>query len=244
MKDNWLIFNNEIFLSEAIAQKILNIAKKSIFEKGCFSIVLTGGRSALGLYKILSVADSNWNKWHVYISDERSMPKDHEDRNDRVINKIWLDDSPIPEENIHFIQAELGLVNAQKEYEKELDKVDKFDVVLISIGEDGHISSLFPGHKYSENKNVVIERNSPKAPKERLSMSYRRLDNTINVFKIIIGKQKRSIVKRFIEGEKLPSDYVNGEVEFFFMHANSMPNTNTNTNTNNESINNYSSIWK
>ena len=90
---------------------------------------------------------------------------------------------------------------------------------MISIGEDGHISSLFPGCKYPENKSVVIERNSPKPPKKRLSMSYSRLNNTTNVFKIIIGKRKRSIVKRFIEREKLPADYVNGEVEFFFIHV-------------------------
>jgi len=225
LNDNWLVFNDEGSLSKALAQEILKIAKKSIIEKGCFSIVLTGGKSALGLYKILSAADSNWNKWHVYISDERFVPKDHEDRNDRVVNKIWLNCSPIPEENIHFIQAELGLVIAQKEYEKVLDKVDKFDVVLISIGEDGHISSLFPECKYPENKSVVIERNSPKPPKKRLSMSYSRLNNTINVFKIVIGKRKRPIVKRFTEGKKFPGDFVNGEVEFFFMHVNSIPST-------------------
>ena len=97
----------------------------------------------------------------------------------------------------------------------------KWTDILIS----GYISSLFPGCKYPENKSVVIERNSPKPPKKRLSMSYSRLNNTTNVFKIIIGKRKRSIVKRFIEREKLPADYVNGEVEFFFIHVNSITNT-------------------
>ncbi len=51
MKDNWLIFNNEISLSEALAQEILNIkyCKKSIIEKGCLSIVLTGGKVVINV---------------------------------------------------------------------------------------------------------------------------------------------------------------------------------------------------
>ncbi len=49
MKDNWLIFNNEISLSEALAQEILNIKKKSIIEKGCFRIVLTGGKVVINV---------------------------------------------------------------------------------------------------------------------------------------------------------------------------------------------------
>ena len=128
LNDNWLIFDDEMSLSKALAQEILNIAKKSIFEKDCFSIVLTGGQSVLNLYKILSKSDSNWEKWHIYIGDERCVPMRHKDRNDQVINEIWLDNSTISKNNIHFIQAELGLIEAQKEYEKVLKKIDKFDV--------------------------------------------------------------------------------------------------------------------
>ncbi len=220
MKDNWFSFNNNISLLEALAKEILNIAKKSIIEKGFFSIVLTGGQSILGLYQILSEADSSFNKWHVYISDERFLPKDHQGRNDRVINKIWLNNNLIPKKNIHFIQAELGLSKARKEYEDKLDKVGKFDVVLLSIGEDGHISSLFPGHKYTKNQSVVIERNSPKPPKERISISLHRLNNTKNMFKVIIGESKRPIVKRLLEGDRLLANSVSGEMEKVFIHKN------------------------
>jgi 6-phosphogluconolactonase len=222
--NNWIIFNNKNSLSRVLALEILNIAEKSIFKKNFFSIVLTGGQSTLSLYKILSESDSNWSKWHVYISDERFLPKNHEDRNDSNIYKIWLNDSLIPKENIHFIQAELGLVSAQNKYERMLNKVDKFDVLLLSIGEDGHISSLFPGHKYCEIGNVVIERNSPKLPKERISMSYNRLNNTVNVFKIVTGEHKQIIVKKLLDGDKFPANYINGKVETFFIHADSMPN--------------------
>ena len=131
--DSWLIFDDEMSLSEALAQEVLNIAKNSIFEKDCFSMVLTGGQSVLSLYKILSKADSNWDKWHIYIGDERFLPAGHKDRNDQTINEIWLDDSTISKKNIHFIKAELGLLEARVEYENTLKKIDKFDRVKITL---------------------------------------------------------------------------------------------------------------
>ena len=223
LKDSWLVFDNEIALSEALAQDILSIAKKSIFKRGYFSLVLTGGKSVLTLYKILSKSNANWNKWHIYISDERCVPIGHKDRGDQVINEIWLDNCTIPKKNIHFIKTEVGLIEAQKEYEKVLKKINKFDVVLLSIGKDGHISSLFPGHVYPENRDVIIERNSPKLPMERISMSYNRLNKANNIFKIIIGELKQPLVKKLLENKVFPADAVVGKREKIFIHNNAIP---------------------
>jgi 6-phosphogluconolactonase len=220
MNDNWISFHNKKSLFEELKYEILDIAKKSITEKGHFSIVLTGGKSILYLYKKLSDADSNFDKWHVYLSDERFLPKDHQERNDRIISKIWLNNNRIPKKNIHFIQAELGLDKARKKYEEKLDMVGTFDIVLLSIGDDGHISSLFPEHIYNNFQSVVIEKNSPKPPKERISISYQRLNNTKNLFKVIIGESKRPIVRRLLKGERLPANFINGEMEKFFIHKN------------------------
>ena len=222
LNDNWLIFDDEISLSKALAQEILNFAKQSILEKDCFSIVLTGGQSVLGLYKILSKADSNWDKWHIYISDERFLPKEHKDRNDRIINKIWLENSSIPQKNIKYIQAELGLVEAQEEYEEVLKKINKFDVVLLSMGEDGHIASLFPNNSYPNDQTVVIESNSPKPPKQRLSMSYEQLNKSNYIFKLVIGKSKQQAVYLLQQDANLPIIKVTGECEKMYVCKNAI----------------------
>ena len=222
LNDNWLIFDDKMSLSKALAQEILNIAKKSISEKNCFSIVLTGGQSVLNLYKILSKSDSNWEKWYIYIGDERCVPMRHKDRNDQVINEIWLDNSTISKNNIHFIQAELGLIEAQKEYEKVLKKIDKFDVVLLSVGEDGHVASLFPNHSYPDNKMVVIESNSPKSPKQRLSMSYKQLNKSNYIFKLLIGKSKQQAVHLLQKNTNLPMTKVTGECENLYICKNAI----------------------
>ena len=224
LNDNWISFDDEMSLSEALAQEILNIAKKSIFEKDCFSIVLTGGQSVLSLYKILSKADSNWDKWHIYIGDERFLPIGNKNRNDRLINEIWLDNSTIPKKNIHFIQAELGLLEARAENENTLKKIDKFDVVLLSMGEDGHIASLFPNHIYSEGQMVVIEQDSPKPPKERISMSHQQLNKAHYIFKLIIGesKQKAVTLLRQNASPSLPITKVTGECEKLYICKNAI----------------------
>ena len=220
LNDNWLIFDDEMSLSKALAQEILNIAKKSIFEKDCFSIVLTGGQSVLSLYKILSKADSNWDKWHIYIGDERCVPMDHKDRSDRVINEIWLDNSAIPKKNIHFIKAELGLLEARLEYENTLKRIGTFDIVLLSMGEDGHIASLFPNHVYLEEQMVVVEQDSPKPPKERVSMSYQQLNKAHYIFKLIIGESKQKAVTLLEQNVNLPITRVNGDCEKLYICKN------------------------
>ena len=222
LNDNWIIFDDEISLSKALAQEILNIAKKSIFEKDFFSIVLTGGQSVLNLYKILSKADSNWDKWHIYIGDERFLPAGHKDRNDQIINEIWLNNSTIPQKNIHFIKAELGLLDARVEYENTLKRIDKFDVVLLSMGEDGHIASLFPNHIYPEEQMVVVEQGSPKPPKERVSMSYQQLNKAHYIFKLIIGESKQKAVHLLQKDINIPVVKVSGECEKLYICKNAI----------------------
>ncbi len=210
LNENWLIFKDNISLSKELAREILDIAKKSIKLNGCFTIVLAGGRGVMNLYKILSQSTSDWNKWHVYIGDERCVPLQDKDRNDHIINSIWLNNSQIPEKNINFIKAELGHDNGAYDYEEVLENIASFDVVLLSIGEDGHTASLFPGHYYDNNKSVVVEHNSPKRPKDRISMSYSRFNRANNVFKVVSGASKQNAVGLWLQGKTLPINQIKG----------------------------------
>ena len=215
LNNNWIVFDSKRSLSKSLAEDILKIAQQSIDNKGCFSIVLAGGQSPIELYKILQESSSDWNKWNVYIGDDRYLPKNDKERNDYIIEKVWLNSSVIPKDNIFFIESEseLGMMDARKKYENILEGIEKFDVVLLSVGEDGHTASLFPSHEYVEGVNVVLEYNSPKMPKERISMSYSRLNQSKNVFKIIIGKSKQEAASLWLQGEKLPISRINGDNE-------------------------------
>ena len=222
LKDNWVVFEDIDKLSEQLAYNILEIAETSIRLSNSFKIVLTGGNSVLKLYNILSNSKSNWSKWHIYLGDERCLPTNDKDRNDHVINQVWLNNSQILKKNIHFIKAEFGVDDGALHYEKILDNVGDFDVVLLSIGEDGHAASLFPHHLYDKNTSVVVERNSPKFPKDRISMSYSRLNQSKNIFKIISGSSKQKAVKMWIKGKALPINKIYGQSEKVFICNNAL----------------------
>ena len=213
LMNNWLIFADIDKLSEQLACDILDIAEKSIQLNNIFRIVLAGGESIASLYKVLNNSKSDWSKWQIYIGDERCMPLKDINRNDHMINNIWLDHSKIPKKNIHFTHAELGPDKASAHYEDVLKSIGYFDIVLLSIGEDGHTASLFPSHFYDENKSVVVECNSPKYPKERVSMSYSRLNQSKNIFKVINGKSKQGALDLWSKGVILPINQINGHSE-------------------------------
>ncbi len=216
LKDNWSIYTDIDKLSEQLANDILTIAEKSINLNNSFKIVLAGGTSLINTYKILNKSSSDWDKWHIYLGDERCLPLKDNRRNDYIINKVWLKNSSIPKQNINFIHAELGVDSGSLHYEKILEKVGYFDIVLLGIGEDGHTASLFPGHSY-DNKSVVVEYDSPKYPKYRISMSYSRLNQSKNVFKIICGKSKSNAMNLWMNGEILPINRVNGNNEKIYL---------------------------
>jgi 6-phosphogluconolactonase len=210
LKDNWLVFEDINGLADQLANDILDVAKTAIRSNNSFKIVLTGGNSILNTYKVLSNSESDWDKWHIYLGDERCLPVKDKSRNDHIINQVWLNNSRILKKNIHFIDAELNATDGAARYENILNSVGYFDVTLLSMGEDGHAASLFPGHLYDTNKSVVIESNSPKYPKERISMSYSRLNHSKNIFKVISGSLKQRSLDLWLKGGEMPINKISG----------------------------------
>ena len=216
LKNNWFVYPNIDELSEQLARDILTLAEKSIKLNNNFKIVLTGGESIINTYKILNNSSSDWSKWHIYLGDERCLPAGDRNRNDYIIKQVWLNNSQILKKNIHFIHAELGPNNGALYYEKILSNTGYFDIVLLSMGEDGHTASLFPGHFYNKNKSVVSECNSPKYPKNRISVSYSRLNKSKNIFKVVCGSSKKKAVDLWLAGKTLPINKIYVQSEKIF----------------------------
>ena len=217
LNNNWIVFKNTNELSQKLANDILSFAESSIKSKNSFKIVLAGGDSILQTYEILSNSKSDWGRWHIYIGDERCLPLKDKERNDHNINTVWLNNSPIPKKNIHFIHAELAAKHAVSHYETTLKEVENFDLTLLSMGEDGHTASLFPGHQYNASSDVIIVNNSPKKPKQRISLSYARLNRSNRVFKIISGSSKCNAVKQWLNNIQLPINQINGDSEKVYL---------------------------
>jgi len=210
LPDNWIVFDTAEQVAHTLANTLLELAEEAIATRGEFLLVTAGGTTLQRCYEILSTQDADWKNWYIFMGDERCLPAEDTERNSVSLKQAWLFFGKIPSGNIHFIPTELGAELAAKSYQKILAEVSKFDVVLLGMGEDGHTASLFPGHAYPGGKSVVIERQSPKPPAERVSLSFQALSQSRYVFKVITGQNKREAVHKWLGGELLPIQKIMG----------------------------------
>lgn len=134
-------------------QLVLEKLQTAIAQRNRATIALAGGSTPKPLYEKLAQQDLPWDKLHVFWGDERYVPADHPDSNQRMARLAWLDKVPIPAENIHPMQTDESdpAIAAQK-HDSELQsffnskpgEFPAFDVILLGIGDDAHTASLFP----------------------------------------------------------------------------------------------------
>ncbi|BAZ41771.1 6-phosphogluconolactonase [Calothrix sp. NIES-4101] len=134
-------------------QIILANIESAIKERGMFTIALSGGSTPKPLYEAIATQNLPWDKIHIFWGDERYVPPNHPDSNEKMARQAWLDKVNIPAANIHAMPTLDGnpAVSAAK-HEQELQaffqvKPGEFpalDVVLLGMGDDAHTASLFP----------------------------------------------------------------------------------------------------
>jgi 6-phosphogluconolactonase len=144
------VLNDEEALAEAAAERVTSLIEASIPARGSAVVCLSGGRTPRRLYALLADASRPWRariEWtrvHVYWSDERHVPPDHPESNFGMAHRGLLAHVPIPANQVHRIPGELpDAAAAAREYERILPET--FDIMLLGLGEDAHIASIFPG---------------------------------------------------------------------------------------------------
>jgi len=196
---------------------IIERAELAIKNKGSFSLVLSGGTTPVNVYKLLAKEQVDFEKWHIYFGDERCFPLNHLERNSYVAESTWLSKVKILKSNIFIIPAELGNIEGALAYEKILDKNKPFDLVMLGLGDDGHIASLFPNHQWDNSKQVISVSNSPKAPSDRISLTPSRLSNAEDVLFLISGKNKVNAFKEWKKGVDLPANLISARNKISIM---------------------------
>lgn len=147
-------------LADRAAQRLTELIEHSIAVRGSAVVSLTGGTTPRATYEALADPARPWRRridWsvvHLFWSDERHVPPDHSESNFGMANRALVARVPIPAANVHRIPGELpDARDAARAYEEELhvgfaaagrDDLT-FDVMLLGLGEDAHIASIFPG---------------------------------------------------------------------------------------------------
>ncbi|MBU3736328.1 MAG: 6-phosphogluconolactonase [Methylobacterium sp.] len=202
----WNRFESSEALRASACDAIIRAANAAIAGRGRFLIVLAGGSTPKGVYRMLREAATDWSKWHVYFGDERCLPAGHPDRNSTMAEDALLAHVPVPRGQVHRIPAELGGGAAADAYCATLQGLEDFDLVLLGLGEDGHTASLFPGHDWEHQppRPAIAVSNAPKPPSDRVSIAASRLSRARAVLFLVEGAGKQHAVAQWKRGESLP----------------------------------------
>lgn len=196
------LFDDTDSLAQTAAQYIYELSLKSIKDNGCFNIVLAGGSSPLATYKILAKFDIDWSKWNVFFGDERCLAFDDKDRNHQMILQTGLLDNI---KQVFVIPSDNDLDDVAEIYAHTLLSYRPFDLVILGMGPDGHTASLFPQGDWNENTDdVLVINNSPKPPKQRITLNKHVLQDTHQLLALISGQDKRLVYQQWLKGELFP----------------------------------------
>src|SRR5205807_6966192 len=132
-----IVVDDEEAAARACAERLVEAAQTGL------QIVLTGGSSPKRAYELAAGLEPDWSRAGLWWGDERCVPPDHPDSNYGMAKGALLDRLRVPPPAVHRIRGELGKIAAAAEYEEELDAT-ALDLVLLGLGPDGHVASLFP----------------------------------------------------------------------------------------------------
>ena len=189
-------------------------------QKKRFSFVVTGGASPINLYKSLSKAKINWKNIDLFWSDERFVKRKSKDSNYQLVQKYLIKKINIKKKNIYPVDTNKKSLNSSIiNYENKINNYFKkkkisFDLILIGMGLDGHIASIFPNNINLNTKKIcssVIRKDF-----KRISLNLRYINYSKKIILWLSNKKKSNIYKKIKNNRKIPVNYLNKKKLFIF----------------------------
>jgi 6-phosphogluconolactonase len=197
------VFPDPAAAAHAAAARIAELAEESVRSRSRFSLALSGGTTPRAVYETLATDGASsvpWDRVHIWWSDERCVPWDHQDSNTRMATETLLSKVPIPPDHIHRVQTTMNKAAAASAYDQELRRFNvkrPIDLILLGVGADGHTASLFPGSSaLSEPSRWVVSATAPLgAPSpDRVTFTFPLL-RTCPLLFLATGAEKQGVIK-------------------------------------------------
>ena len=214
-----LVHRDAQLMAQAAAARLVTRLVDVQAATGSAHVVLTGGRSGTAVLASLAANPArdaiDWHALDIWWGDERFLPSGHSDRNETQARAALLDAVDVDPARVHPMPASDGPDGdnpeaAAESYAEELAKaahpenrfgVPEFDVLMLGIGEDAHVASLFPGMPalYEQQRTVVAVRGAPKPPPVRLTMTLRAIRAAREVWLLAAGQDKAAAARLALE---------------------------------------------
>jgi 6-phosphogluconolactonase len=211
-------------LAQVVAEALVARLAAAQAVHGTASVVLTGGGVGTAvLQQVAQLAAEpvretvDWTAVDVWWGDERFVPGDDDERNERAARAVLLDRVGVPEERIHAMPPSGGQFREPEDaaawYAGQLaaaapegGELPRFDVLLLGMGGEGHVASIFPGSPAVDaGEPVVAVRNCPKPPPTRVSLTFPAINSAEEVWLLVAGDAKAPAVAAALSGRS-PAD--------------------------------------
>ncbi|MBX9641364.1 MAG: 6-phosphogluconolactonase [Mycobacteriaceae bacterium] len=208
------VFPNSEALAQAAARRLVDTIAAAAAARGRALIALTGGGNGVALLRELASRPVDWSTVHLFWGDERYVPEDDDERNEKQTREALLDHIDIPTSQVHPMAASDGefgtdLEAAALAYEQVLaanaapgEQAPSFDVHLLGMGPEGHVNSLFPDTPAvrETSRMVVAVDDSPKPPPQRITLTLTAIQRSREVWLLVSGEGKADAVAAAIGG--------------------------------------------
>jgi 6-phosphogluconolactonase len=194
-------FETRLEASIAAANRMAELVAKRLDHNGDASIVVSGGTSPQQCMAALAKAPLDWRRVHVLLSDERWVPPDHEDSNERLVRETLLS-GPAAAAQFQPVYAAGVLPEERCDELQDPLPVLPFSCSLIGIGTDGHFASLFPDAEQLksgldvESDRLYMPITTAASPHPRISMTLAAISRSDEVALLFFGDEKLDVYKQ------------------------------------------------
>ncbi|MET8245434.1 6-phosphogluconolactonase [Streptomyces sp. NPDC005202] len=215
-----VVHRDKELMAQAAAARLVTKIVDAQASRGSASVVLTGGRNGNGVLAALAAEPArdaiDWSRLDVWWGDERFLPEGDCERNVTQAREALLDSVPLDPKRVHAMPASDGPYGADVEeaaegYAEELARaagpenhgsVPTFDVLMLGVGPDTHVASLFPEHPAvrETERTVVGVHGSPKPPPTRISLTLPAIRSAREVWLLAAGEDKANAVAIALSG--------------------------------------------
>lgn len=200
--------------AEFAAEQVVDRVTQAIAARGRCLLVLAGGSTPESLYRRLAVADRDrvdWKRVDFFLGDERLVPHDDARSNDAMARRSLLDPLRISATQVHSVDTRGTAGEAAEAYRKMLESTvpgctsvvpPRFDLLLLGLGSDGHIASLFPGKPALEAVSTWVAPSPPgelPPPVDRVTLTFPAINAARSVLMLVTGDSKAHVVARVLQ---------------------------------------------
>ncbi len=209
-------------MAERAAHHIAECCEQAIEDHGIFNLAISGGQTPLPLFRLLACEDwahrLPWEKIIVYWVDERCVDPSHPDSNYGMARRELL--SHVPITWYYRMKGEIDPVQAASAYEHLLQEhfrlspgeLPRFDLVLLGLGDDGHVASLFPNEQaLQEEERIVIDQYVRSKHTDRLTLTLPVINNAKSCLFLVSGADKHDALSHalnLLDEPKYPAQFI------------------------------------